>query len=56
VLDKYTHSNPVYYKHNRDNKPYDITHSLLTQLEIIYTDKLSFNSKNFRRAQNNVHT
>ena len=35
VLDKYTHSNLVYYKHNGDDKPYDSYFCLMTLIIII---------------------
>ena len=30
MLDKYTHSNLVYYKHNGDDEPYDASYALET--------------------------
>ena len=29
VLDKYIHSNLVYYKHNRDDEPYEIRYNVM---------------------------
>jgi len=34
VLDKYIHSNLVYYKHNGDDEPYDILYSIVLSKNI----------------------
>jgi len=36
VLDKYIHSNLVYYKHNGDDEPYEATHIYIYMYIYIY--------------------
>ena len=48
MLDKYTHSNIVYYKHNGDDEPYDNAHisyksvKMLKSFKIIIVDPTLF--------------